>query len=329
MTDGLAERGVAMAREIGEGPAAIASASAAAAATRPARPRGIVVFARGTSDHAAIYGRYVIEAVAGVPVVLGAPSLATVYDAPTDLRDWLAIGVSQSGETREIVDCLRWARLRGARTLGITNDPASGLAGGADLAIDLGCGEERAVAATKTFVAECAALAALGYLWADAVPDWEKVVAAGEAALAAPLDEAVVEVMARADVLAVLGRGYRFPIACEMALKLMEACRLWAVGMSGADLLHGPITAVPEGAACLLLKDRELLAESSQVLAERLAAAGARVVVPARTPGSRELPEPLVPLVEAMSLQRAILTAARDRGLDPDRPHGLTKVTQT
>jgi glucosamine--fructose-6-phosphate aminotransferase (isomerizing) len=325
----MTKPGVAMEREVGEGPAAIASAVAAASEIRPQRPRGIVVFARGTSDHAAIYGRYVIEAIAGVPVVLGAPSLATVYDAPTDLRDWLAIGVSQSGATREIVACLSWAKARGAGTIGITNDPDSELAISADMAIDLGCGEERAVAATKTFVAECAALAALGYFWADVEPDWDAVADAGEAVMAAPLDESVVEVLAGADVLAVLGRGYRYPIALEIALKLMEACRLWAVGMSWADLLHGPITAVPSGASCLLLEDRDLLAESSRAFAERLEEAGARVVVPARLKGLRRVAEPLVPLIEAMSLQRAILVAARDRGLDPDRPDGLTKVTQT
>jgi glutamine---fructose-6-phosphate transaminase (isomerizing) len=325
----MTERGMAMEREIGEGPAAIASAVAAAAEIRPARPRGIVVFARGTSDHAAIFGRYVIEAIAGVPVVLGAPSLATVYDAPTDLRGWLAIGVSQSGETREIVTCLRWARMRGAETIGITNDPGSELATHADMAIDLGCGEERAVAATKTFVAECAALAALGYFWAETAPDWDAVVAAGEAAIAAPLDESVVEVMAGADVLAVLGRGYRYPIALEMALKLMEACRLWAVGMSWADLLHGPIAAVPPGASCVLLEDRGLLAEPSRAFAERLDAAGARVVVPEPPPRLGRIEESIAPLIEAMFLQRAILVASRSRGLDPDRPEGLTKVTQT
>jgi glucosamine--fructose-6-phosphate aminotransferase (isomerizing) len=325
----MIERGAAMAREIGEGPAAIASAVRAVADIRPARPRGIVVFARGTSDHAAIYGRYVIEAIAGVPVVLGAPSLATVYDAPTDLRDWLAIGVSQSGATREIVSCLDWARTRGAATIGITNDPSSELSIRADMAIDLGCGEERAVAATKTFIAECAALAALGYFWAQSAPNWDDVVGAGEAMMSASLDESVVEMMAGADVLAVLGRGYRYPIALEMALKLMEACRLWAVGMSWADLLHGPITAVPPGAACILLEDRNLLADSARAFRTRLEAAGARVVVPQALPRLDGITEPIVPLIEAMSLQRAILVAARDRGLDPDRPEGLTKVTQT
>jgi glucosamine--fructose-6-phosphate aminotransferase (isomerizing) len=318
-----------MAREIGEGPAAIASAVRAVAEIRPSRPRGIVVFARGTSDHAAIYGRYVIEAIAGVPVVLGAPSLATVYDAPTDLRGWLAIGVSQSGETREIVSCLRWARTRGAETIGLTNDPESELATRADIAVDLGCGEEHAVAATKTFIAECAALAALGYFWADTAPNWEAVVSAGEAVIAAPVDENVVEMMAGAEVLAVLGRGFRYPVALEMALKLMEACRLWAVGMSWADLLHGPIAAVPPGASCLLLEDQGVLAEPSRAFRARLEAAGARVVAPEPLREMHGVNEPILPLIEAMFLQRAILAAARSRGLDPDRPEGLTKVTQT
>src|SRR3954468_447511 len=126
-----------MATEIGEGAAAMVSAFAAAGEALPPRPRGVVLFARGSSDNAAVYGRYLVEDLAGVPVMLGAPSLATAYDAGTDLSGWLAIGVSQSGATREIVDCLEWARARGAETLAITNDPASQLAAEAQIAIDL------------------------------------------------------------------------------------------------------------------------------------------------------------------------------------------------
>jgi glutamine---fructose-6-phosphate transaminase (isomerizing) len=324
----MAEPGLAMAGEIREGPGAIASAAAAAADVLTPRPRGIVIFARGSSDHAAIYGRYAIELLAGIPVVLGAPSLATVYGAPTELDGWLAIGVSQSGETREIVACLEWARQRGAGTMAITNDPTSQLAAAAEVALDLGCGEERAVAATKTFIAESAALAALAYGWSAQRADWAALVEAAEAAVAAPADPALVESLSSTDVLAVLGRGFRFPIALEIALKLMEACRLWAVGMSWADLLHGPIAALPRGARCLLLPDHGSLAESSRAVEARLEAAGATVLTPPPLPDAG-VGEPLMPLLEALAMQGPILEAARRRGLDPDQPQGLTKVTQT
>lgn len=324
----MAEPGAAMSAEIREGPAAIASAAAAAEAALPPRPRGVVVFARGSSDHAAIYGRYLVEALAGIPVVLGAPSLATVYRAPTDLDGWLAIGVSQSGETREIVACLEWAREQGAETMAITNDPASRLAAEADAAIDLGCGEERAVAATKTFLAESAALAALAYGWSGERVDWGALVDEASAAVEAPADTALVEELSRVETLVVLGRGFRYPIALEISLKLMEACRVWAVGMSWADLLHGPIAAVPPGASCLLLPDRQSLAESGRAIEVRLEDAGARVLSP-RPLATGQVEEPLLPLLEALAIQRSILEAALRRGLDPDQPQGLTKVTQT
>lgn len=323
----MAEPGAAMAAEIAQGPAAIGAAAAAVPAGLR-RPAGIVIFARGSSENAAFYGRYLLEALAGIPVALGIPSLATAYRAETKLDGWLAIGVSQSGRTEEIVSCLRWARERGAETLAITNDPGSRLAAEADAEVDLASGEELAVAATKTFLAECAALASLAYGWSPQRADWDAVVDAARRVLESPQDEDLVEALAGADDLVVLGRGFRYPIAREVSLKLMEACRVWAVAMSWADLLHGPITAVPPGSSCLLLPDRESLADSYRAIRARLEAAGAELLAApaARVDG---IPEPLLGLLDAVALQRPILEAARRRGLDPDRPQGLTKVTQT
>lgn len=324
----MAEPGAAMEAEIREVPQSILSAARAAGDAGLTRPSGIVLFARGSSDHAALYGRYVIEALAGVPVMLGAPSLATAYRAPTDLRDWLAIGVSQSGETREIAECLSWARERGAAAAAITNAPDSPLAQGVDVAIDLGCGLERAVVATKSFVAECTALAAIGYGWSSREPDWKQVHEAGERVLAAAPDQALTDAIVEAEFMAVLGRGFRYPLALEIALKIMEACGRWAAGMSWADLLHGPIAALPRGSTCLLLNESGALSDSADRVLSRLAEAGVHPYV-LGTPAAEDVQEPLRPLLDAIPAQLAVLAASRRLGLNPDSPAGLTKVTQS
>jgi glutamine---fructose-6-phosphate transaminase (isomerizing) len=320
--------GTAMEAEVHEGPRCIGGAAASAVDTGLRRPAGIVLFARGSSDHAALYGRYVLEALAGMPVILGAPSLVTAYGAPTDLKGFLAVGISQSGETLEIVECLAWAKARGAETVAITNSPRSPLADEADRAIDLRCGPELAVVATKTFLAECAALAALADSWSSEGIDWGLVVDAGERALLAPVDEDLAQLLVDEASLTILGRGFRFPLALELALKVMEACGKWAVGMSWADLLHGPITALPRGSACVLLADRGALGASTELVAARLAGLGMRMHVSAPSMAG-EVPEPLRPLLEALRAQLSILSAARALDLDPDSPAGLTKVTQT
>jgi glutamine---fructose-6-phosphate transaminase (isomerizing) len=325
----VAERGALMEAEIREQPRAFAAAVAAARSVEAERPSAIVLFARGTSDNAALYGRYLLEGVAGIPVMLGAPSLANLYGAPTDLSGWLAVGVSQSGATREIADCLEWAEHHGARTLAVTNEDDSLLAQVANRALVLGSGPERAVAATKTYTAECAALAALAYGWSDRRPDWAAVQAGLDEAAAQEPDAELSEALAAAPFALVLGRGYHLPLAHEVALKLMEACRVWATGMSWADLMHGPIAAVPERATCLVLAGDTTLSASAHDLAERLVGLGIRRHALASTPGVDALELGLRPLVDAIPAQLAVLAAGRRLGYDPDAPVGLTKVTQT
>jgi glucosamine--fructose-6-phosphate aminotransferase (isomerizing) len=320
------EFGTAMEAEILEAPAAIATATAAAAEAELPRPTGVVLFARGTSEHAALYGRYLIEALAGVPVMMGAPSLATAFRAPTGLDGWLAIGVSQSGETQEIVACLDWAAERGATPLAITNAPGSALAR-VGQAIELGCGIERAVVATKTFVAECAALASIAYSWSSADPEWPRVIEAAKHEIAARTDEVLVRAIVEARSMTVLGRGYHNPLALEIALKVMEGCGVWATGMSWADLLHGPIAALPPGSTCLLLGESGALSASAEAVVTRLNDADVRPYV-LGTEGT-PIAEPLNPILEAIPAQNAVLAAARQLGRDPDSPAGLTKVTQS
>jgi glutamine---fructose-6-phosphate transaminase (isomerizing) len=324
----MAEPGAAMESEIHEVPQAIGVAARAAEDVGLRQPSGVVLFARGSSDHAALYGRYVIEALAGIPVMLGAPSLATVYRAPTDLRGWLAIGVSQSGETREIAECLSWASERGATPAAITNAPHSQLAREVDVAIDLGCGVERAVVATKSFVAECAALASIAYGWGSRDPDWEQVVEIGKRAVETPPDQALVQAILEAEFTTVLGRGFGFPLALEIALKIMEACGRWATGMSWADLVHGPIAALPPQSTCLMLNESGALSASAHRLLVRLAEAGIHPYV-LGMPAAEQVDEPLRPLLDSLPAQLAVLAASRRLGLDPDSPVGLTKVTQS
>jgi glucosamine--fructose-6-phosphate aminotransferase (isomerizing) len=318
-----------MEAEIREQPRAFAAAVAAARAVDVPRPTAVVLFARGTSDNAALYGRYVLEGVAGLPVMLGAPSLANLYDAPTDLSGWLAVSVSQSGATREIADCLAWAEDHGAATLAVTNEPASLLASVAAQTVVLGSGPERAVAATKTYTAECAALAALAYAWSERTADWPAVQAALDEAAQAEPDLALAEALGAAPFALVLGRGFGLPLAHEIALKLMEACGVWATGMSWADLLHGPIAAVPEGTSCLVLPGGAPLVDSAHELTGRLERAGIRARDLPPAAGTEALEPALRPLVDALPAQLAVLAAGRSLGHDPDAPAGLTKVTQT
>jgi len=327
--------------EIGEQPAAIertlaATRPAAAALADDVRRRGcdvVVLVARGTSDHAAIYARYLLEARCGLVAGLAAPSLYTAYRAPVDLRRALVIGVSQSGETPEISSSLAYARERGALTAGLTNGAGSELARTADHALVTAAGEERSVAATKTFTAQLAAVAALaealgasGLEGLDAVPE---AVAGALAAGEAPAHAAARDLV-EAPAAACVARGLAFPVALEAALKLKETTGLWAEGFSSADLRHGPKTAAA-GLPALVFHGGGPLGGDVDEMAAELRERGGRVV--SFGPG-REVPSPAVseelaafPLVVGAQLLAERLATLRGR--DPDRPPGLTKVTRT
>jgi glutamine---fructose-6-phosphate transaminase (isomerizing) len=209
---------------------------------------GITIVARGSSDHAAVYGRYLLEAATGKPVSLAAPSLHTLYGVDVDYRGQLVIAVSQSGATPEIVRTLEVLQDGSGRGLAITNDPDSALARMAGQTIELGVGEERAVPATKTvtgqFTAFAIAACALGRAPrrredVETVPELIRVVLDDPA----PVADAAAQ-LARATQLITVARGYLFAAALESALKIKETCSLLADGYSAADLRHGPIAAV-------------------------------------------------------------------------------------
>jgi glucosamine--fructose-6-phosphate aminotransferase (isomerizing) len=308
------------------------------------RTRQLLFIARGTSDNAAVYGRYLVESHAGRLAALAAPSIATTYKRRLDLDGVLAVAISQSGRTEEIVETLAWAKDCGARTVGITNGGAdSPLAQAADVALCTEAGEEKAVPATKTYTTQLAALAVLALgLGADVdVADLRRVPEAVEKLIAEPGDlEAVVEGLHDKPGVVVSGRGLAFSTALETALKLKEACYLHAMGLSYADLLHGPIAVVDADTPALVVAAENSPTLSGTVaLAERVVAAGAaaytigggKALAQAGTAALNgpDLPEWVAPMGLIVPGQLLTEALARRLGIDPDAPRGLNKVTQT
>ncbi|MBB2909739.1 glucosamine--fructose-6-phosphate aminotransferase (isomerizing) [Streptosporangium becharense] len=306
--------------------------------------RQLLFIARGTSDNAAVYGRYLVETHAGRLSTLAAPSVATTYRRRLDLDGVLAVGLSQSGRTEEIVETLTWAKDCGAKTVAITNGgERSPLAQAADLALCTVAGEEKAVPATKTYTTQLAALAVLALgLGADVdVDGLRRAPDAVEKLIDDPGDlEAVVEGLADKPGAVVSGRGLAFSTALELALKLKEACYLHAMGLSYADLLHGPIAVVDEDTPAILVAAGEGPTLAGTVaLAERVTGAGAAAftvgggtalsAAATAALNGPDLPEWVAPLGLIVPGQLLTEALARRLGIDPDAPRGLNKVTQT
>ena len=335
-----------MAREVAEIPEAVArfldrsgpAVTAAALALRTRDPGVITTVARGTSDHAATYLKYAVELAAGVPVASVGPSIASIYHRPLRLKGAACIGISQSGKSPDIVEMMRSAGKGGALTIAITNFADSPMAQVTDHCLPLQAGEEKSVAATKTFIASVTAgLAVLAGWQQDA--DLAKAVAALPDALAkavaldwSPLSARLV----RADSVYVLGRGPGYAVACEAALKMKETCGLHAEAYSAAEVLHGPAALAQSQFPVLALGVQDAALPQLLATAERLAAQGADVFVTgAEAKGAVTLPtvpdlHPLVaPLVLAATYYAFVEGLARRRGFDPDKPPHLRKVTET
>jgi len=335
----------ALYREAGEAPGAVAELLARnrarvatiAKALRAAPPRAVVTCARGSSDHAATYAKYLIETRLGVLTASAAPSVASVYHASQDLRDCLFLAVSQSGASPDLLASAQAARRAGARVIAIVNEEDSPLAASADHCLPLHAGREESVAATKTWIASLAALAQLVAAWSgdarlaaalDAAP------ALLERAWALPWDEAA-ERLARRDHLFTIARGIGLAVAQEAALKCKETCGLHAESFSAAEVRHGPQAllggAFPalafaqddEARASLEALVHDLVARGVEVLAAGVAVEGA---VPLATVPSDPA---LQPMLLAQSFYRLANALALARGLDPDRPPNLRKVTRT
>lgn len=337
------EPGHVMAAEMAEQPRVLGRLAerreeiiAAVRGVLPRPLRGIVLVARGSSDHAAVYGRYVLEAASGLPVALAAPSLHTLYGVSGRYGGYVAVATSQSGRTPEVVTVLERMRQTGAVGVALTNDASSPLAHVADAVVTLEAGEERAIPATKTFTAQLAAFAFL----AESVghPPWDRRVwetlpgaveqVLGDAGRAAPAAEFIGD----GGGLIVAGRGYLYASALEVALKLKEAARVLAQGYSSADLRHGPIAVVERHFPAVLIAAHGPAWDDMEDLAGELSDRGAdvlRIAPGGDLPFGEEVAEPMAAFPAAIRGQQLAHALALHRGLDPDRPEGLHKVTAT
>ncbi len=340
-----------MAREIAEQPEAVARTLEVLLPVRPelarlaAGTRHVLFVARGSSDNACVYGRYLVETHAHRMAGLAAPSVATHYHAEVDLGDALVVCVSQSGETREIVETLEWATARGARTVAVTNDGSSPLAQAADLTLETHAGRELAVPATKTYTTQLAAMAVLATALAPEPTALDRHLhrAPGEmdrlVRERAGIDDAAQALVQSAEIL-VSGRGLLFGTALEVALKLEETCLRPVRGLSYADLRHGPIAVVDADVVAVVVAapDGPVVSGLTEVAID-LRDRGARTIgiggdaafadaCSLAVPGP-ELPEMVAPLATVVPGQLMVEALARRLGLDPDSPRGLSKVTQT
>ena len=351
----MTQRGDGMAADIAEQPAGMArllegdhaaAIAAVAAAVARRRPRNVVFVARGTSDHAALYGAYLSEIRLGLPVASASPSAITLYGARPDFTGSLVVGVSQSGGSPDLTGVLQVARETGGITLAVTNNPGSPLAAAAELAIDVAAGHERAVAATKTYTAELLALLLLiegiradgGALPGDERAALDRLPRLAEEALGDSAADELAQRYRFASRMVTTGRGYAYPTAREAALKLMETSYLPALAFSGADLLHGPLAMTdPDVPVLAIVGDgpggrsmREVVARLAErradvvtIGATEVAGAAGRLAVPAVAD------ERYSALLDILPLQKLALALALARGEDPDAPRGLTKVTTT
>jgi glutamine---fructose-6-phosphate transaminase (isomerizing) len=304
----------------------------------------VMIAARGSSDHAALYAKYLFGALCHVPVALAAPSLYTLYQSEIRLGGALVIGISQSGQSPDIIAVLDAARAQHQPTIAITNDGASPLAQAADHVIELHMGVEQSIAATKTYTAELAVIAALAAAWSGDPQRHEElrhVPTALEETLALGANIAAESAHYRgADAITVIGRGYNYCTAFEAALKLKELTYIMATAYSSADFRHGPIATVGAGTPVVLIAPSGRAFADMMELAAVLRAREANLLVISDAPEALALarspfplaagtPEWLSPIIAALPGQQLALQLALAKGIDPDAPRGLTKVTRT
>jgi glucosamine--fructose-6-phosphate aminotransferase (isomerizing) len=306
--------------------------------------RYVVIAARGTSDNAARYAQYLFGVHNQLQVALATPSLFSLYKTPPDLSGALVIGISQSGQSPDIVSVLAEGKRQGCPTLAITNESASPLAQTADEVIPLHAGQERAIAATKTYTASLATLAMLSCCLQPGDERMDQLKSLPE--VMQTTLENLAPVIARAeryrymDHCAVIGRGFNYSTAFEIALKVKELTQIVAEPYSSADFRHGPIATVIHGFPLILVAPTGVVSQDMAELFDHLTELHAEMVIISDSSrllaGSRlglplpaSLPEWLTPLVSVLPGQLFALTLAQARGLNPDKPEGLHKVTET
>jgi glucosamine--fructose-6-phosphate aminotransferase (isomerizing) len=314
-----------------------AAIAAIGAEVRRLAPRAVITCARGSSDHAATYAKYLIETRTRLLTASAAPSISSVYGVTQDLRGCLFIAISQSGRSPDLLAAVASAKVSGATILALCNSPGAPLIAAADLVIELRAGSETSVAATKSFLATMAALASLVAAWTR-----DAALQAALQTLPSLMDASwaldwsgALPVLGPAGNLYVIGRGLGLGAAQEIALKCKETCALHAEAFSSAELRHGPYTLLGRAFPALLLAQRDASLAGVQALAGELAQRGVPVLLAgARAQGAITLPTldaipELAPILLVQSAYRMIDALAARRGLDPDHPPHLRKITET
>jgi glucosamine--fructose-6-phosphate aminotransferase (isomerizing) len=308
------------------------------AALKKSPPRVIVTCARGSSAHAATFGKHLIERRVGIPVAAAAPGIASLYRQSLRLEGQVLIAISQAGRSDDIIETAGMARSSGALTVGIVNDVASPLAQACEIVLPMGAGPERSIAATKSFVASLAVLVRLVASWSDDLVMQRALDRlAVRVRCATDLDwSSALGALTAANSAMTIGRGPTLAIAREAALKLKEGCGLHAEPFSSAEFQHGPIALVGDGYPIIVFRPTDAAATGLEQLVHRLARAGAAVfstgptIHGAMPLAALEADHPDIdPICLIQSFHQLLIRIAQRRGGDVDKPRHLQKVTQT
>ncbi len=317
----------------------------AAALITVERPEMLVMIARGSSDHAARYAQYLAQQMLEIPVQLSTPATVTVHGAALRYPAAVALAISQSGESPDLIETARSCQRAGVSLITFTNNPQSALARLGDVQVDLSAGVERSVAATKTYTAELLALLltlarVVGRSWESLTAEVDKAVAVARGLVRGECDGGLVEGLATTRRALIVGRGYSMSSAQESALKLMETSAIAASGWSASDATHGPLgqieprvpvialTSVPEGRESVQAFALAAHQLGGAVHTFGPAVEGLSAVEPVLTE-SHDVWSPLIPLLEIIPIQRLALSLSLWLGRDPDSPAGLNKLTKT
>lgn len=296
---------------------------------RALNPNFVFMVGRGSSDHAGVFGKYLIEVETGTPVVAAAPSVKSVYGSQVDLAGSAVIVISQSGSSPDILSQAEMAKEQGALCIALVNVEDSPLAQLADVVLPLNVGEEKAVAATKSYLATLSALLQLVAHWKN---DQALIAQVEELpnALSQTVSEAVqlpADYFSGIEHLVVMGRGFGYALSREVALKLKEVCGIQAESFSSAEFLHGPVTLVEGGLKIISLDISDESEPSHQAQVNEVVSRGANLIRLKQV--NDNLPNRIAPLTLLQRFYIDIANVAVSRGVDPDAPAGLNKVTKT
>ncbi len=304
----------------------------------------VLIAARGTSDNAARYANYLLGAYNQLPIALATPSLFTIYQAPPRLKNALVLGISQSGMSPDIVAVLEEGKRQGALTAAITNNPESPLAQSAEFVVNLNAGEERSVAATKTYTAELTAIAALSVALDENPRRFSALQSVPQAVQKVlEVQQNIAQIVPRYRYMracVVIGRGFNYCTAFEMALKIKELTYTVVEPFSSADFLHGPFAMLEEGFPVFTIAPSGALQEEMQHFLKTIGDVHAESIVISdnadllklgrmQIPLPVQVPEWLSPIISIVPAQLFALDLAAERDIDPDHPRSLHKITQT